>query len=163
MLLFHKCSYFIPYIPTLLSLLTRLAKYFTEQQTKSMNCRLTVKKNDITSSKIISPHCVLPCTSLLAKPKQKKLGQIIAWHNSSSFDQGHLYASLLRYVFAISNVVIFLNCVFYVQYVHLNVVGSRYANLALLCILLPHELPPCVCTKIWVQNHFEFSIAFFLP
>ena len=57
--------------------------------------------------------------------------------------------------------VIFLNCVFYVQYVHLNVVGSRYANLALLCILLPHELPPCVCTKIWVQNQFEVSLTFF--
>ena len=105
---------------------------------------------------------MLPCTSLLAKPKQKKLGQIIAWHNSSSFDQGHLYASLLRYVFAISNVVIFLNCVFYVQYVHLNVVGSRYANLALLCILLPHELPPCVCKKIWVQTILKLH-SHFLP
>ena len=69
--------------------------------------------------KFFLPNCKLPCTSLQAKPKQKKLGQIIAWHNSSSFDQGHLYASLLRYVFAISNVVIFLNCVFYVQYVYI--------------------------------------------
>ena len=86
-----------------------------------MNCLIIAhsQKKEITSSEMLSPHCVLPCTSLLAKPKQKKLGQIIAWHNSSSFDQGHLCASLLRYVFAISNVVIFLNCVFYVQYVYI--------------------------------------------
>jgi hypothetical protein len=121
------------------------------------------QKNEITSSEIISPHCVLPCTSLLAKPKQKKLGQIIAWHNSSSFDQGHLYASLLRYV-CLCNFqccYLFELCILCAVCVHLNVVGSRYANLALLCILLPHELPPCVCTKIWVQNNFEFSLAIF--
>ena len=98
---------------------------------------------------------MLPCTSLLAKPKQKKLGQIIAWHNSSSFDQGHLYRQPFEICLCnFQCCYLFELCILCAVCVHLNVVGSRYANLALLCILLPHELPPCVCTKFGVQNDF---------
>ena len=103
--------------------------------------------------KFFLPNCKLPCTSLQAKAEKTGsdycLAQLLEFW-SRTFIRQPFEICLCNFQCCY----LFELCILCAVCVHLNVVGSRYANLALLCILLPHELPPCVCTKFGVQNDF---------
>ena len=109
-------------------------------------------------SKVFFPNCKLPCTSLQAKAEKTGsdycLAQLLEFW-SRTFIRQPFEICLCNFQCCY----LFELCILCAVCVHLNVVGSRYANLALLCILLPHELPPCLCTKFGVQN--DFGVIFY--